>query len=116
MQLELQKAQAALAQAQAEARNAAANYGRIKKLYETETASRTELDNALAGNEAAKALVTQAEKQLEITNQKLSYTELYNREENCVIATTEVEAGENINAGSPVVTVNCGNTIKKTLS
>lgn len=112
MQLELQKAQAALAQAEAEARNAAANYGRIKKLYETETASRTELDNALAGNEAAKALVTQAEKQLEITNQKLSYTELYNREENCVIATTEVEAGENISAGSPVVTVNCGNTIK----
>ena len=63
-ELELQKAQASVAQAQAEAKNAAANYGRIKKLYESETASRTELDNALAQNEAAKALVTQAQKQL----------------------------------------------------
>ncbi|MCG8670097.1 MAG: efflux RND transporter periplasmic adaptor subunit [Pseudomonadales bacterium] len=111
-QLELQKAQASVAQAQAEAKNAAANYGRIKKLYESETASRTELDNALAQNEAAKALVTQAQKQLALAKQKLSYTELFNREDNCVVATTEVEVGENVNAGSPVVTVNCGDTIK----
>ena len=53
--LELQQAEAARAQAQAEARNTAANYRRIKSLYESETASRTELDNALASNEAAKA-------------------------------------------------------------
>ena len=112
MELELQKAEAALAQAQAEARNASANYGRIKKLYETETASRTELDNALAANEAAKAMETQAEKQLALARQKLSYTDLYINEDDCVVATSEVEVGENISAGNPVVTVNCGNTIK----
>lgn len=111
-QLELQKSQAALSQAKAEARNASANYGRIKSLYETETASRTELDNAQAGSEAASALVRQAQNALALAEQRLGYTRLVNQENDCLVANSEIESGENVNAGSTVVIVNCGNTTK----
>ena len=111
-QLELQKSQAALSQAKAEARNASANYGRIKSLYETETASRTELDSAQAGSEAASALVRQAQNALALAEQRLGYTRLVNQENNCLVANSEVESGENVSAGSTVVIVNCGNTTK----
>ena len=111
-QLELQKSQAALSQAKAEARNASANYGRIKSLYETETASRTELDNAQAGSEAASAFVRQAQNALALAEQRLGYTQLVNQEDNCLVASSDVESGENVNAGNTVVIVNCGNTAK----
>jgi len=111
-QLELQQSQAALSQAKAEARNALANYGRIKSLYETETASRTELDSAQAGSEAASALVRQAQNALALAEQRLGYTRLVNQENNCLVANSEVESGENVSAGSTVVIVNCGNTTK----
>lgn len=110
--LELQQAEAARAQAQAEARNTAANYRRIKSLYESETASRTELDNALASNEAAKARVTQTDKQLALVQQRLSYTQLRPTSDGCVVASTDVEVGENISVGTQVATLHCGQASK----
>jgi len=111
-QLERQKSQAALNQATAEARNASASYRRIKSLYETETASRTELDNAQAGSEAAGAMVNQAENALALAKQRLGYTRLINQENDCLVASSAIESGENVSAGSTVVVVNCGNTMK----
>lgn len=110
--LEKQKSEAALIQAQAESRNATANYRRIKSLYETETASRTELDNAQASSDAARAFVVQAENQLELAKQKMDYTRLVNQQEDCVVASSDTETGENISAGSTVVTIHCGNAAK----
>ena len=74
--LQVQSADAALARARAEARNAAATYSRTRGLYENNNASREELDAARAGHEAAKAQVRSAGKQREIARQQLSYTKL----------------------------------------
>ena len=47
-ELQLQDAEALLAQARSQARNAQANYERIEALYENNNASRSDLDAALA--------------------------------------------------------------------
>ena len=68
-QVQLQEAQAGLVQAQAEARNAEANYERVRALFENENASLNELDTARAGTESTAALVRSVEKRLELCNE-----------------------------------------------
>ena len=56
----VEKAQAVLAAAQAELRNAEANYDRIRSLYENENAAKSELDAARAAAESGTAQVKAA--------------------------------------------------------
>ena len=54
-QVRLDEARAGLARAEAERRNAGANYDRTRDLYESQNASRTQLDSARALAESAEA-------------------------------------------------------------
>ena len=110
-ELESQQASANLASAQASERNADANYQRLRNLYENNNASRNELDSARANAESSQAQVKVNQKALEIAELNISYTKLI-ANNNCLIASSSVEANENVSAGQEVVRADCGNTLE----
>ncbi len=109
-ELQAQQAQADLARAQAEERNAVANYKRVQGLYENNNASRNDLDSARASAESAQQQVTASHKALDIARLNVSYTRL-EATDRCAVASTSVEVGENVNAGQEIVLVTCGESL-----
>jgi RND family efflux transporter MFP subunit len=103
-QLQVQQAEAALEQAKAQALNAKANYDRTRSLYENNNASKSELDRTRAAYESANASVSSAEKQLELARSQVGYTRL-TAPFTGVISAVNVEVNENVNAGTPIVTL-----------
>lgn len=116
IELESQQAEAGLQQAKAEARNAAARYKRVRSLYESESASRNELDSARAASEAAQASVVQTNKQLELAQQKLSYTKLTSPVTGCSVSAVQADINETVNAGQTIVVVTCGENLEVEVS
>jgi RND family efflux transporter MFP subunit len=102
-----EQAEAGLAQARAQERNASAVYERTRGLYENRNASASDLDAARAAYESAQASVRAAAQQLEAARLQLSYTRLYSPAD-CTIAQQLVEINQNVSAGQPIVRVNCG--------
>jgi RND family efflux transporter MFP subunit len=100
--LQLEQAEAALTRARAEARNAAANFDRVRQLYETNNASPNQLDQARAGSESAAAQVQSAENRRDAARLQLSYTRLTAPAAGQV-AEVDVEVNENVSAGQPVL-------------
>jgi len=105
--LRVEDGDAALARARAEARNAEANYARLRDLYENENASLNDLDAARAGYESATAAVDSVEKKLEQARLQLSYTEL-NAPTAGAIAAVPVEVSENVQSGQTVALLTSG--------
>ncbi|MCH9631198.1 MAG: Efflux pump periplasmic linker BepF [Chlamydiia bacterium] len=110
--LELQRSNAALEEALADARKSSAQYKRIKALYESESASRDELDTARAAHEAAKAAVEKAESMVELAEQQLSYTTLIAEGTNCEVSSKKSEINENVDAGQVIATLACGRKLE----
>lgn len=109
--LQVQQAEATLAQATASQRNADANYRRVKGLYANTNASRNDLDSARAAAESAQAQVQSARKALQIAQLNKSYTRL-EAANDCNVASVDVELNENVNAGTQIAKVNCGGGIE----
>ena len=105
--LQAQQAQAALVEAEANDRRAAANYDRTKGLYANDNASLNDLESARAQAESAEAIVGSATKALEIARLNVSYTRL-TAATDCSIATLDVEVNENVQSGQQVASVSCG--------
>lgn len=114
-ELQVQQADASLANAQAQARNAKANYDRIRTLYENNSASRSELDGARAASESAEAGVRAVEKQLELARLQLSYTTIRAPTAGA-IAQVNAEINENIQIGQTVVILTSGSQIEVQVS
>jgi len=74
--LQVQQAEAGLAQGIAQARNARANYNRVQLLYENRNASRNDLDAARTAYDSTQANVRSIEKRLEMARLQLDYTNL----------------------------------------
>jgi len=105
--LKVQQGAAALNQAKAAARNASANYGRVRSLYENNSASRSDLDGARAAAEQAEATVQLLERQLEQANLQVTYTRL-TAPADCAVAALLAEVNENVAAGQAVALVTYG--------
>ena len=103
----LDEARAGLARAEAERRNTDANYARTRDLYESQNASRNQLDSARALAESAEAQYRAASQQVEAARLQLSYTRLTAPQE-CTVAQTFVELNQNVSPGQPVMRLNCG--------
>ena len=112
--LQAQQAQAALVEAQANDRRAAANYDRTKGLYANDNASLNDLEAARAQAESAKAVVASASKALEIARLNVSYTKLV-ADTDCSIASLDVEVNENVTAGQQIAVVSCGDSFEVNL-
>ncbi len=107
LQLELESSQAALDQAQASRRNADANFDRARELYENNNASQNEYDAARAQAESATAGVDSAQKQLQLARLRLGYATLRASIAGA-IAAVDVDANENVSAGSVVAMLTSG--------
>lgn len=106
-EIRVQEAEATVTRARAELRNATANYDRVRSLYETNTASKGELDQARTGFDLARAQLRASEKQLEAARLQLTYTRLVSPGA-CVVAATPATENENVAVGTPVADVTCG--------
>jgi RND family efflux transporter MFP subunit len=106
-QVRLDEARAGLARAEAERRNADANYDRTRDLYESQSATRTQLDSARALAESAEAQYRAAAQQVEAARLQLSYSRL-TAPQACTVAETFVEVNQNVSPGQPVAQLNCG--------
>ncbi len=100
--LQVQEAEAGLAQTRAKEMNASSSYGRVKKLYENDNVSKSDLDRARAAYDSAKAAVRSIRKKLELAKLQLSYTTLKAPFEGAV-SMVNADENENIAAGHPVV-------------
>lgn len=109
--LRVQEAQAALVRSEAEARNASANYERVRLLYENRSVSQSELDAARSNAESTLALVTTAQRQLDQARLAASYTRLAAPVDGAVVA-VNVEKGENVQLGQSIVVLASGTRIE----
>jgi RND family efflux transporter MFP subunit len=109
--LQMQEAKAALEQAQAQARNTASNYERVRALYENRNASRNDLDAARAADESAKAAVESSTKRYELAQSQFSYTKLTAPVDGA-IATLDCEVNENVKAGDKVAFLTSGGRLE----
>jgi RND family efflux transporter MFP subunit len=106
-QLLVEDTRASLARVRAEARNAEANYARMRDLYENNNASLNDLDAARAGYESASAALESAEKKLEQAELQLSYTQLEAPTAGA-ISSVPVEVNENVQPGQTVAVLTAG--------
>ncbi len=113
--LQVQRAEAALARAKASARSASADYSRVRALYENRNASRNDLDQARAAAESSRAEVASSTKDVEIASLQLGYTRL-SAPATCYIASVPVEVNENVQAGKTVMEVVCGSRLEVEVS
>ena len=113
--LQVQQAQASLAEAQANDRRAGADYQRTKGLYANDNASLNDLDAARAQAESFGAMVASADKALEIARLNLSYAKL-TADAECSIASLDIEINENAAAGQQVAAVSCGDKFEVTMN
>ena len=113
--LKVQRAEAALAQARASARNAAADYSRVRALYENRNASRNDLDQGRAAAEASRAQVATNAKELELARLQLGYTRL-SAPAACHVASVPAEINENVQTGQTVIEVVCGSQLEVEVS
>ncbi len=105
--VQVQEAEASLAQARAQERNAEANYARVRLLYESNNASKSDLDAARANYESAAATVSASEQRLELTRLQLGYTRLVAPVAGAV-ATVDIEVNEHVRPGQAIVMVTSG--------
>ncbi len=104
---DVQRTEASLKNVQAQARNAKASYNRIRAMYENNSASAEQLDSARASHESSQANVASTRKQLEMARIKYSYTSLISPKKGRISAVL-VEVNENVNQGSPVISLDAG--------
>lgn len=104
LRLSVQSAEADLANAKAQLANAVLTENRSRALVVTETASRAQVDNAVAARETASAKVSQAEASLRQARNVLSYAELVAPYEG-VITAVNSDVGKVVSAGDIIVTL-----------
>ncbi len=113
--LNVQQAEASLAQAKAQARNADAAYDRARSLYENKSASKQDLDGARMAYESANAGVQASEKKLEQARLYLSYTKI-TAPMNGAIAEVNCEPNENVQAGQQILLLTSGSQLEVNVS
>jgi len=108
-QLQVERAQASLAQADAQLKNYEADFRRIRGLYERDNASQDDYDAARAGVESARANMRSIQKQIEQARLQVSYCKLYAPTAGQVAA-VDAEVNENVSSGRAIIMLNAAAT------
>lgn len=109
-QLRVETAEASLAAARAQARNAEAEYSRVQQLYVNRNASQSDLDAALAARDATRAQVSAQDRQVALAKSTLDYTVLRAPVDG-VVTGVPVEANENVQAGQTAAVLSSGSGV-----
>lgn len=110
-ELQLSEARASAAQARAQAVSASANYERTRGLYESNNASRSDLDNARAGRDSAQSASAAAGQAVRRLQRQLEYATLSAPGEGRISDVT-VEASEVVAAGQVVAVLQVGEQLE----
>ena len=105
--LELRRAEAGYAEANAQARNAAADYERTKKLHDADATSDNALESAETTAASTRAGLQAQAQAVALARAQLAYTELRSPADG-VIASVPGNVNENVQIGEPVVHLNAG--------
>jgi len=106
-ELQVQQAEAALRQAEAQTSNIESNLRRTRGLYESNNASRGDLDAAVAAAASAEAQIDSAGRSLELMQRQVDFTRLRAPVEGAV-AEVAVALNENVSPGQPIVVLTSG--------
>jgi RND family efflux transporter MFP subunit len=106
-QLNVKVAEAALDQARAQLKNAEANLGRIRNLFENDNASQSDYDTAETARNTAEAALRSLERRLELSKQQLVYTRLLAPQAGA-ISQVLLEVNENVTPGQTVAVLTSG--------
>ncbi len=98
----LRQAQATLAEARARQNQADGEFRRVAGLFEAESASKREYDQALAARDATRARVEAAGSSVDAAEQQLQYT-LVRAPYAGIVTQRHVEAGEAVGVGQPLI-------------
>ena len=98
----LRQAQATLAEARARQNQADGEFRRVSGLFEAESASKREYDQALAARDAARARVEAAGSSVDAAEQQLEYT-LVRAPYAGIVTERHVEPGEAVGVGQPLI-------------
>jgi RND family efflux transporter MFP subunit len=98
----LRQAQAALTEAEARANQANEEFRRVSGLFNADSASRREYDQALAARDAARARVESARSSVRAAEQQLEYT-LVRAPYAGIVTERHVEPGEAVSVGQPLM-------------
>jgi len=98
----LRQAQAALAEAHARQNQADGEFRRVSGLFDAESASKREYDQALAARDAARARVEAAGSSVDAAEQQLEYT-LVRAPYAGIVTERHVETGEAVGVGQPLI-------------
>ena len=109
--LQVREARANAASARATLRNAQAQYRRTRELYENNNASRSDLDNARAQSESAQMQASSAGQRVQLLERQKAYTRLEAPADG-VISSVDAEDNENVQAGTPIVTLQSGSQLQ----
>ena len=109
--LKLKQAQADLARARAQARNAEMNYQRMRRLYENRSVSLQDLDSARAEAETTKAQESAQSQAVSLARTQLEDCELKAPADG-EIAQLPVDINENVDTGRTVAVLNSGDLPK----
>ncbi|MDX2412317.1 MAG: efflux RND transporter periplasmic adaptor subunit [Woeseiaceae bacterium] len=101
-QAALGQAQAALAEARARQNQADEEFRRVAGLFEAESASKREYDQALAARDGAKARVESAGASVDAARQQLEYT-LVRAPYAGIVTERHIETGEAVGVGQPLI-------------
>ncbi|WP_375464898.1 efflux RND transporter periplasmic adaptor subunit [uncultured Methylobacterium sp.] len=100
----LTRAEADVADARAQAENAAATEARTRRLMEGGNVTQAQLDGTVANRDTAQARLAQAQSSLDKARDQIGYTELV-ADFDGVVTQRSAEVGQDLTAGQTVVTV-----------
>jgi len=109
--LELRRAEAGFAQANARHENARADFERMKLLHQNQAASQNQLDSAETNELSSNANLEAQAQAVALAKAQLGYAELVAPIDGR-IAAVEVDVNENVRSGDPIVTLNSGGRAK----
>ncbi len=112
LKIKVQTDEAAFRKASLLAENYKSQFLRVQNLYKRQLLSLVEFENAQTNYEQALAQKDQAKGALDFSKQQLAYSRLESPADGCVVSDVHSALNENISAGQPIVTMNCGNIIE----
>ena len=103
-QIEYERSDAAVKNADASEKQAKSNYERVRSLYENNSTSLSELENAKAVYESAQANESSLKKARKLAKAQLEYTRI-TAPISGRVSNIDVEVNENVNVGQPILTL-----------
>ncbi|MCB9746034.1 MAG: efflux RND transporter periplasmic adaptor subunit [Alphaproteobacteria bacterium] len=110
-ELQLSEARAGYAQAQAQLQNAESKKAQTQQLFLSQSASKSQWDDARANLQAAQAQVASVGAKVQQARSQVDYCTLSAPVAGAV-AEVQASEGENLNAGTPVVTLSSGDKLE----